>query len=896
MNVAGPSQSAYIAPLPSSTRSKLRSTQILTSLPQLVSELVQNSLDAGARTIDVSLDPEEWECWVRDDGAGIPRDGLALLAGGAETGRYGTSKAYTPASLNEVTTFGFRGEALASVADLCCLEVCSRTKHSSENWSVILKGGQTLYTGPSIRWRRESPGTVVSVRDVFYNLPIRRRSHPSAARTVDLVRREIETFALVFPDVCFSLETSKKGQNGVHVRSKARVLTVPKTQSTLKAFRHLYGKALASHVEEIDESHDDMRIEGFISLEGAHSKSYQFLYVNRHPLDACELYRSIDSIFARSSFSKHVRFLLTIATRTHTQVSLDHRRSPRKTEKKPVYVLNITIPPQHVDNCIEPSKASVHLQNSASVIDFLSSVVEAVLVRHNFLLPRPDRLVHEHTTPSPRKRRKKNAGDVPHPDPHMNRSLSQPAFGLSGPSTRTQEGCAPWVGSSSLPPAREIGVIVGGTQDASEILWTDPATRETFIIDARTGNSYPQFAPAAPIQHDTSAQPATRARRSLGILGSGAAREPPVWMTEALRANEAYKLTETQIPAVTVPTENARHACDHGHTRPHARLFDRSTNDERHPFTPWDAPQLTRFSREDLRKAHVLGQVDRKFVACIMQPSRSLVPDTSGGGVDWPDIGGRVLVLVDQHAADERIRVERFLRDVCEGFLSYRGRPASAGRREGAPDARGGGVRTRTVDPPANVLLTKVEAERIALSQDVREAFAKWGVALAGAAVPPGPVRAVERGTDEAAYVQVSVTAVPEVVADKLLSGDELRDLVKGYLGKLETDGVEGVLQATGSKLGPADEGGWQKALRWCPQELVNLINSKACRGAIMFNDMLTMEQCKSLISRLSETALPFQCAHGRPSLVPLLDTGGAGCSNDSRLGLDWNAFMRASV
>ena len=89
MNVAGPSQGAYIAPLPASTKSKLRSTQILTSLPQVVSELVQNSLDAGARTIDVSLDPDEWECWVRDDGAGIPRDGLALLAGGAETGRYG---------------------------------------------------------------------------------------------------------------------------------------------------------------------------------------------------------------------------------------------------------------------------------------------------------------------------------------------------------------------------------------------------------------------------------------------------------------------------------------------------------------------------------------------------------------------------------------------------------------------------------------------------------------------------------------------------------------------------------------------------------------------------------------------------------------------------------------
>ena len=61
--------------------------------------------------------------------------------------------------------------------------------------------------------------------------------------------------------------------------------------------------------------------------------------------------------------------------------------------------------------------------------------------------------------------------------------------------------------------------------------------------------------------------------------------------------------------------------------------------------------------------------------------------------------------------------------------------------------------------------------------------------------------------------------------------GDELRDLVKGYLAKLETDGVDGVLQAAGSQVGAGEEGSWQKALRWCPQELVDLINSKACRG-----------------------------------------------------------------
>ncbi|KAL9713122.1 DNA mismatch repair protein [Leucoagaricus gongylophorus] len=64
----------------------------------------------------------------------------------------------------------------------------------------------------------------------------------------------------------------------------------------------------------------------------------------------------------------------------------------------------------------------------------------------------------------------------------------------------------------------------------------------------------------------------------------------------------------------------------------------------------------------------------------------------------------------------------------------------------------------------------------------------------------------------------------------------------------------------------------WLKALRSCPRSLLDLVNLKACRGAIMFNDSLTLAQCEGLVQRLALTAFPFQCAHGRPSLVPLIE------------------------
>lgn len=81
--------SSALQKLDSETRSKIRSTQILTSLPQIVSELVQNSLDAGAKNVEIGMDMTEWACWVRDDGTGMSKSGLELIAQGCEHGRYG---------------------------------------------------------------------------------------------------------------------------------------------------------------------------------------------------------------------------------------------------------------------------------------------------------------------------------------------------------------------------------------------------------------------------------------------------------------------------------------------------------------------------------------------------------------------------------------------------------------------------------------------------------------------------------------------------------------------------------------------------------------------------------------------------------------------------------------
>jgi DNA mismatch repair protein MLH3 len=86
--------SETLRPLSEPVRTRLRSTHILTSLPQVVSQLVQNSLDASASHIDIGVDCQEWECWVKDDGNGIPRSGLGTLSKSYEAGRYSMSSLY----------------------------------------------------------------------------------------------------------------------------------------------------------------------------------------------------------------------------------------------------------------------------------------------------------------------------------------------------------------------------------------------------------------------------------------------------------------------------------------------------------------------------------------------------------------------------------------------------------------------------------------------------------------------------------------------------------------------------------------------------------------------------------------------------------------------------------
>jgi DNA mismatch repair protein MLH3 len=207
----------------------------------------------------------------------------------------------------------------------------------------------------------------------------------------------------------------------------------------------------------------------------------------------------------------------------------------------------------------------------------------------------------------------------------------------------------------------------------------------------------------------------------------------------------------------------------------HAYESSRETFGHLHPGIVDNSTTLLahRFKKKDLSHALIINQVDRKFIACVIEdqldadvePPPCLEDDDSS-----KDGKGHALVLIDQHAADERIRVEYFLKELCLGFLHSRDNH----------EVSENGVRVRELSPPFPVLLTLHEVQRLAGSLDIQAVFSHWGFRFAD--LPNTNHHGYEEdlhANNDACpiYTQVFVKGIPEVVGDKVWSVSIRADL-----------------------------------------------------------------------------------------------------------------------
>ena len=285
-------------PLEAKSVSLLRSTLVIPSFPAILVEFVQNSIDAHATSISLYLDLDRWSIKCEDDGDGIAQADLERIGGGE---RYWTSKLGNGLEIGQVDTFGFRGEALASIADVSTLEVLTRSRRNveGETYSVILKDGEPSYSGVAST-RRNGPGTTAWAKDVFSKViqallarrridltwiielqwPVRRRPSSTPAGRLALLtssRNSLATLSLLHPLVSFSLVDASADSK--------RLLSVNKMrEGVLGRWRQLWGRAGVEKVYGFEEVLGEFAAAGFFSLTASHSKGSQFVCAYSHAL------------------------------------------------------------------------------------------------------------------------------------------------------------------------------------------------------------------------------------------------------------------------------------------------------------------------------------------------------------------------------------------------------------------------------------------------------------------------------------------------------------------------------------------------------------------------------------------------------------------------------------
>jgi len=303
----------------------------------VVKELVENSLDAGATRVDVEL--ERGGCGlirVRDDGSGIaPPDVAIALA------RHATSKITSLDDLEHIATLGFRGEALPSIASVSRLSLTTRSAAAEHGWTVEARHGECAAPTPASHPR----GTTVEVRDLFFNVPARRKFLRTESTEFTHAVRMLERLALSRFDVAFNL--THNGRN---------VWTLPVAGSAaarLARVARVCGEEFAAHVIELRHETESLNLTGWLALPtfSRSQSDLQFAFLNGR--------------FVRDK-------LLAGAARLAYQDVLFSGRFP-------AYLLYLQLDPTMVDVNAHPQKLEVRFRDSRRIHDFLFRTVERAL-------------------------------------------------------------------------------------------------------------------------------------------------------------------------------------------------------------------------------------------------------------------------------------------------------------------------------------------------------------------------------------------------------------------------------------------------------------------------------------------------------------------------------------
>jgi len=323
-------RASSIRRLPQSIVNKIAAGEVIERPASVVKELTENAVDAGATRIDVAVEGGGAEMIrVVDNGAGIAADELE-----AAVASHATSKIATADDLFHVASLGFRGEALASIAEVSRLGIRSRTAEAECGARIEVIGGERSAVSPC-----GCPvGTTVEVRNLFFNTPVRRKFLRSTQTELGHTSEAFIRIALARPHVHFTLAHNDR-----------QVFDLPGSQGWLERIARVAGRQLADNLIPVESADGEVRVSGYVA-HPSHSRSnnrMQYLFLNG---------RYIRDRALQHALGEAYRGLLM-------------------TGRYPIAFLWLAMPPELVDVNVHPTKLEVRFQDSARLYSQLLSAL-----------------------------------------------------------------------------------------------------------------------------------------------------------------------------------------------------------------------------------------------------------------------------------------------------------------------------------------------------------------------------------------------------------------------------------------------------------------------------------------------------------------------------------------
>ncbi len=308
--------------LPKILVDKIAAGEVIERPASVVKELVENAVDAQAARIEVELE-NGGALLIRviDDGNGIPPSDLPLAFQS-----HATSKLEGEDDLFDIKTMGFRGEALSSIASVAQCKIISRTKNQEEGYEIGAEGGKL----GEVKVCAAPQGTQIEVRNLFYNVPVRRKFLKTQATEMAHITETVTRLALANPEIAFTLKHNSR-----------RVITLPSAQNRKQRLGEFFGAEIADNIIPFNAQFPAVDIEGYLlppDINRANT-NMQYTFVNRRYIREKTLMHAVSEAYR----------------------GLMHNR------RRPVCFLFLTIDPKNIDVNVHPAKIEVKFRQNREI-------------------------------------------------------------------------------------------------------------------------------------------------------------------------------------------------------------------------------------------------------------------------------------------------------------------------------------------------------------------------------------------------------------------------------------------------------------------------------------------------------------------------------------------------